>query len=251
VIGNTHIQIDDSIDDHSELVNLAWSVAGHTIDANIDFAGYDIDDVGDISLDSITSAGAVVIPIDAGLNITLGSASMIGMKIKGAVSQAVSYVELRDSSNSILMSFDKFGRFGFRTAFPTAPFDFRQAAHNAALRFVGYDTQSGVVVKTAIDAAGSWKMSGAPVIVSDDLSVYNITVGIGAAGVDYTLTFNGETNDGVLTWMEDEAHFKFDSPILLPYLGAAPATLTNGLIWMESDGLHIYYAGAEKLVAGV
>jgi hypothetical protein len=38
--------------------------------------------------------------------------------------------------------------------------------------------------------------------------------------------------------------------VILPYLSAAPATLTNGLIWMESDGLHIYYAGAEKVVAG-
>ncbi|MHC4370669.1 MAG: hypothetical protein ACYSW8_23920, partial [Planctomycetota bacterium] len=39
--------------------------------------------------------------------------------------------------------------------------------------------------------------------------------------------------------------------VQLPYLGAAPSGLTNGMIWMESDGLHIYYAGAEKVVAGV
>jgi len=39
--------------------------------------------------------------------------------------------------------------------------------------------------------------------------------------------------------------------VQLPYLGAAPSVLANGMIWMESDGLHLYYAGAEKVVAGV
>ena len=39
--------------------------------------------------------------------------------------------------------------------------------------------------------------------------------------------------------------------VQLPYLGSAPASPANGMIWMESDGLHLYYAGAEKLVAGV
>lgn len=36
-----------------------------------------------------------------------------------------------------------------------------------------------------------------------------VTLGGGAAGVDYILQFNGETNDGVITWMEDEDYFKF------------------------------------------
>jgi len=45
---------------------------------------------------------------------------------------------------------------------------------------------------------------------SDMLQVAgNIVLGAGAAGVDYTLTFDGETNDGVLTWMEDEDYFEF------------------------------------------
>ena len=33
----------------------------------------------------------------------------------------------------------------------------------------------------------------------------NVAIGAGGAGVDYTLTFNGETNDLVATWYEDEA----------------------------------------------
>jgi len=37
----------------------------------------------------------------------------------------------------------------------------------------------------------------------------NLIIGAGASGVDYTITFNGENSDGVLTWMEDEDLFKF------------------------------------------
>jgi len=42
-----------------------------------------------------------------------------------------------------------------------------------------------------------------------------------------------------------------DGVVSLPYLGAVAPNPANGMVWMESDGLHIYYAGAEKLVAGV
>ena len=38
----------------------------------------------------------------------------------------------------------------------------------------------------------------------------NLTIGSGAAGVDYTLTFHGENNDGVVTWLEDEAEYQLD-----------------------------------------
>jgi len=42
-----------------------------------------------------------------------------------------------------------------------------------------------------------------------------VTLGGGTAGVDYILQFNGETNDGVITWMEDEDYFKFSDGILM------------------------------------
>jgi hypothetical protein len=41
-------------------------------------------------------------------------------------------------------------------------------------------------------------------------------IGDGAAGVDFQIKVDGETNDGVITWMEDEDYFKFDDDILLP-----------------------------------
>lgn len=42
-----------------------------------------------------------------------------------------------------------------------------------------------------------------------------------------------------------------DKRLRVPYLTAAPGSSDNGSIWMESDGLHIVYGGAEKVVAGV
>lgn len=43
----------------------------------------------------------------------------------------------------------------------------------------------------------------------------DLTIGDGTAGRDYGITFNGETNDGVLEWMEDEDYFKFSDGILM------------------------------------
>ena len=49
----------------------------------------------------------------------------------------------------------------------------------------------------------------------------NIEIGSGAAGVDYTLTFDGETNDGVITWLEDENYFKFSKDVSAGWHGDA------------------------------
>jgi hypothetical protein len=43
----------------------------------------------------------------------------------------------------------------------------------------------------------------------------NVVIGDGTAGEDFTLTFDGETNDGILTWMEDEDYFKFSDDIMM------------------------------------
>tara|TARA_B100000530_G_scaffold65020_1_gene38177 strand:- start:3125 stop:6700 length:3576 start_codon:yes stop_codon:yes gene_type:complete len=42
-----------------------------------------------------------------------------------------------------------------------------------------------------------------------------LTFGAGTAGTDIAITFDGESNDGVLTWMEDEDYFKFSDDILI------------------------------------
>ena len=42
-----------------------------------------------------------------------------------------------------------------------------------------------------------------------------LTFGLGTAGTDVVVTFDGETNDGVLSWMEDEDYFKFADDLMV------------------------------------
>ena len=42
-----------------------------------------------------------------------------------------------------------------------------------------------------------------------------ITIGDATAGTDIAITFDGESNDGVLTWMEDEDYFQFSDDLLV------------------------------------
>ena len=42
-----------------------------------------------------------------------------------------------------------------------------------------------------------------------------ITIGNATSGTDITVTFDGESNDGVLKWMEDEDYFEFSDDILI------------------------------------
>jgi hypothetical protein len=55
-----------------------------------------------------------------------------------------------------------------------------------------------------LDAGG--KIDGSMIDEADG----NFSIGSGAAGVDYELNFNGESNDGQMTWMEDEDYFLGD-----------------------------------------
>jgi hypothetical protein len=51
--------------------------------------------------------------------------------------------------------------------------------------------------------------------MSFDMNVDALTIGAGTAATDITLTFDAESNDGVITWMEDEDYFKFSDDILM------------------------------------
>ena len=58
----------------------------------------------------------------------------------------------------------------------------------------------------------------------------SITIGDGTAGTDITVTFDGETGDGVLKWMEDEDYFEFSDDILIA---------TNEKIQFRDTGIYI------------
>lgn len=61
----------------------------------------------------------------------------------------------------------------------------------------------------------------------------DITIGNGLAGHDYTLTFDGEHNDGILLFDEGLKQFQFDSEVLLPAgtiaAGTAPLKFSSGV----------------------
>ena len=63
-----------------------------------------------------------------------------------------------------------------------------------------------------------------------------ITIGDGTAGTDIAVTFDGETADGVLTWMEDEDYFKFSDDILVNSTEKLMFQDTGTYIYSNADG---------------
>lgn len=74
-------------------------------------------------------------------------------------------------------------------------------------------------------------------------SFYDFVIGTAAAGVDYTLTFDGESDDGVITYMEDENNFSLGDTGLST-TGAIQATTF-------SDGTYTVAAGEFTGVASI
>ena len=58
----------------------------------------------------------------------------------------------------------------------------------------------------------------------------SLTLGDGTSGTDITVTFDGETSDGVLVWMEDEDYFQFNDDILMN---------TNEKLQFRDTGIYI------------
>jgi len=68
-----------------------------------------------------------------------------------------------------------------------------------------------------------------------------LTIGSGAAGIDYALTFNGETNDGLITWKEDEDHFEFNDEILMAIAEEIQFRATTNRIFSDAvDSLTVH-----------
>lgn len=80
----------------------------------------------------------------------------------------------------------------------------------------------------------------------DDLLVASpnatvLTLGAGTAGIDYQIKVDGETNDGLITWMEDEDYWRFEDDLVfnsgagLPY-GEISATDANSTVTITTAG---------------
>ena len=64
----------------------------------------------------------------------------------------------------------------------------------------------------------------------------SLTLGDATSGTDITVTFDGETNDGVLIWMEDEDYFKFSDDILINSTEKLMFQDTGTYIYSNADG---------------
>ena len=53
---------------------------------------------------------------------------------------------------------------------------------------------------------------------------------------DVAITFNATTNDGVLTWMEDEDYFKFSDDLLIDSTEKVQFRDTGLYIYSSADG---------------
>jgi len=64
-----------------------------------------------------------------------------------------------------------------------------------------------------------------------------ITIGDATSGTDIAVTFDGETADGVLTWMEDEDYFKFSDEVLMNSTEKLLFGDTGTYIHQSADGV--------------
>jgi hypothetical protein len=86
-----------------------------------------------------------------------------------------------------------------------------------------------------------------------DLFIFNTTTRILTlfAGADLGTTNHAGTLNILSGNLIMDGAGADDERLQVPYLTGVPASVANGSVWMEADGLHIYYGGAEKVVAGV
>ena len=58
-------------------------------------------------------------------------------------------------------------------------------------------------------------IAGGGYVVFDTDQAKVLEIGANSAGIDYYIEFNGQSNNGIIRWMEDEDYFQFDDDILM------------------------------------
>jgi len=99
--------------------------------------------------------------------------------------------------------------------------------------YIRFQTVANVPEITTIGACNlQITASGGSIIVGD-----NLTIGLAEAGIDYTLTFNGESDNCVLTYDEDNNKLNFGDTAIFTSgtLGAGATTLTGSLSMASYD----------------
>ena len=77
----------------------------------------------------------------------------------------------------------------------------------------------------------------------------SLTFGNGTAGTDITVTFDGESNDGVFKWMEDEDYFEFSDDLLIASTEKIQFRDTGLYINSSTDGQLDIVADTEVQIA--
>ena len=79
-----------------------------------------------------------------------------------------------------------------------------------------------------------------------------LTFGAGSAGTDITITFDGESNDGVLKWMEDEDYFEFSDDLLIASTEKVQIRDTGIYLNSSTDGqLDVVADGEVQIVSPI
>ena len=76
-----------------------------------------------------------------------------------------------------------------------------------------------------------------------------LTFGAGSADTDITITFDGESNDGVLKWMEDEDYFEFSDDLLIASTEKVQIRDTGIYLNSSTDGQLDVVADGEVQIA--
>jgi hypothetical protein len=166
-------------------------------------SGYVIDMVGASRLGTvlITAAGAVSGITTLGIGGALSGATTIAANNTVTLSSATAPLTL-SGANAVLSI----------------------TGLSAVLSMTGLNASIGTFLSrirrawfTDLDVTNTPTVLGEPVALIKDiqqvLKANTITLGGGTAGTDYTLTIDGESNDGVIKWMEDEDYFTFSDDI--------------------------------------
>jgi hypothetical protein len=117
---------------------------------------------------------------------------------------------------------------------------------NQATIYVGFkDNSTWNYIYSNGNAIGFTNQSGNIAFTSDtnskDARVYgNLYIGNGVAATDYQLIFDGETNDGILTWMEDEDYFDIQDDVVF----TNDSGLAHGEIYAYESGTTLTITGS-------
>jgi len=80
-----------------------------------------------------------------------------------------------------------------------------------------------------------------------EINLGSLTIGNGTAGEDYYIKFDGEDNDGTITWMEDEAYFDFSHPIVISDQSLL-GTPVMGALEFDNDRLYITDVATQRAI---